>query len=82
MSVLDDDLATITADMNSQATVVDSLKPFIQGLFDQIAKSVPSLTAEQTAALAMIKTAVEASNAKIAAAMVSTPPTPPTPPAP
>ena len=68
MSTIDDELAAITADMTTQTTVVDSLKPFIQGLFDQIAALVPALTPAQQTALDAIKTAIEANTPAISKA--------------
>lgn len=79
MSALDDALAAITTDMTAQTTVIASLKPFIQGLFDQIAAMVPNLTPAQTAALNALKASVDTNNAAIAAAMVANTPPPPPP---
>lgn len=75
MTQIDDFITKMTDDMTAQTTVVASLKPFIQGLFDQI-KGTLNLTPDQLAKLASMQTAVEANNAEIAAAMVAPAPPP------
>lgn len=77
MAELDDALAMISERMTAQTTVVASLMPFIQGLFDQIKNMVPALTPDQRAALTTIQTAVEANTAQIAADMVANTPAAP-----
>jgi hypothetical protein len=69
MTALDDELATMTADMATQTTVVASLKPFIQGLFNQIAAI--GLTPAQQTQLDAIKASIEANTPAISAAMVA-----------
>lgn len=71
MTAIDDAIAKIATDMTAQTTIIDSLKPFIQGLFAQIITTVPQLTAEQMKALADIQAAIEKNSADISAAMVS-----------
>lgn len=71
MAELDEMLAMISEKMNAQTTVVDSFKPFIQGLFDQIKNTVPMLTPEQRAVLTTIQTGVEANTDKLAADMLA-----------
>lgn len=71
MTSIDDSIAKIAADMTAQTTIVDSLKPFIQGLFAQIVTTVPQLTAEQMKALSDIQAAIEKNSANISDAMVS-----------
>lgn len=77
MAELDDALAMISEKMSAQTTVIGSLMPFIQGLFDQIKNTVPALTPEQRAALTTIQTGVEANTAQIAADMVTNTPAAP-----
>lgn len=70
MATIDDAIATMTTEIEAQTTLVASLGPFIQGLFDQIAGTL-SLTPAQIAALQDLQTKFEANDAAIAAAMVA-----------
>ena len=66
------DIDTFVKDMTTKMSTMEagiaSLRPFIQGLFDQIAK-IPGLTTSQIADLGAIEAKVDADAAAIAAAM-------------
>jgi hypothetical protein len=74
---LDTFITDMTARMATEEAGIASLRPFIQGLFDQIAAAVPALTDAQKAALDAIEAKVDSDAGTIVAAMgPATPPVP------
>lgn len=62
-------LQEVVDEVAREATAISSLVAFVQGLQDQIAHAVPSLTSEQQGQINMVFAAVHANKDAIAAAM-------------
>ena len=67
-TTLDTFVSDMTTKMSAMEAGIASLRPFVEGLFAQIA-TIPGLTPEQVAALDAIEAKVDADAAAIAAAM-------------